>query len=107
MFLFMQLGPEVKFDNWMAMFALTAMDLNNLGMTGIILAGFILLYRKAKAGKWLASFAPYGRTALTNYVLQSIIGTFILYGWGLGYLGELRNIYTFLIALVLIEAMHS
>ena len=82
--LFMQLGPDVKFDNWIAMFALTALDLNNLGMTGIILAGFILLYRKARMGKLLASFAPYGRTALTNYVLQSVLGTFILYGWGLG-----------------------
>jgi len=40
--------------------------------------------------------------ALTNYVAQSLIGTFLLYGWGLGYLGELRNIYTFLMALVLI-----
>ena len=100
--LFMQLGPEVKFDNWIAMFALTALDLNNLGMTGIILAGFVLLYRKVKAGRWLAGFAPYGRTALTNYVLQSIIGTYILYGWGLGYLGELRNLYTLLIALLLV-----
>jgi uncharacterized protein len=40
--------------------------------------------------------------ALTNYVMQSIIGTLILYGWGLGYIGELRNIYTFSIGLVLI-----
>ncbi len=100
--LFASLGPEVTFDNWTAMFALTAYDLSNVGMTGIILAGFVLLYRKAKAGRFLSKFAPYGRTALTNYVVQSLIGTFILYGWGLGYLGELRNIYTLLLAIVLI-----
>ena len=101
-FIFAPLGPNISFDNWRVMFGLTAVDLNNIGMTGIILAGFVLLYRKVKAGKWLSKFAPYGRTALTNYVAQSIIGTAILYGWGMGYLGELRNIYTFLIAIALI-----
>ncbi|MGI9547128.1 MAG: DUF418 domain-containing protein [Flavobacteriaceae bacterium] len=100
--IFMQAGPEVKFDNWITMFGLTAVDLVNIGMTGIILAGFVMLYRKAKAGRFLSKFAPYGRMALTNYVFQSLIGTYILFGWGLGYLGELRNLYTFLIAIALI-----
>ncbi|MEM8847206.1 MAG: DUF418 domain-containing protein, partial [Bacteroidota bacterium] len=44
----------------------------------------------------------YGIMALTNYFFQSIIGTFILFGWGLGYIGELRNIYTFTIAIIII-----
>jgi uncharacterized protein len=101
-FIFAPMGPNVSFDNWRGIFGLTAIDLNNIGMTGIILAGFVLLYRTARAGKFLAGFAPYGRTALTNYVAQSIIGTFLLYGWGLGYLGELRNIYTFLLSLLLV-----
>lgn len=100
--IFSQLGPEVKFDNWVAMFGLTALDLNNIGMTFIIMASFVILYRKQKTGKWLATFAPYGRMALTNYVFQSIVGTFIFFGWGLGYLGELRNIYTFLFSIVII-----
>ena len=52
--------------------------------------------------KILSKFAPYGRMALTNYVFQSIIFTFILFGWGLGLIGELRQVYTFLIALVFI-----
>lgn len=100
--IFAPMGPNVTFDNWRTMFGLTAVDLNNIGMTGIILAGFVLLYRKVKAGRWLATFAPYGRMALTNYVFQTLVGTFLLYGWGLGYLGELRNIYTLLIAIILI-----
>ncbi|MGB5430369.1 DUF418 domain-containing protein, partial [Eudoraea sp.] len=29
--IFSQLGPEAKFDNWIAMFGLTALDLNNIG----------------------------------------------------------------------------
>jgi len=99
---FMSLGPEVKMDNWIAMIGLAGMDMINLAMTLLYLALFVILYRKAKSEKWLSKFAPYGRMALTNYVLQSIIGTALLYGWGLGYIGELRNIYTFLIAIVLV-----
>ena len=99
---FMNLGPEVKFDNWLAMFGLTAIDLANLGMTGLILTGFVFAYRKVRGAKLLSKFAPYGRMALTNYVLQTLIGTSILYGWGLGYLGEIRNIYTFSIAIAIV-----
>lgn len=99
---FAQMGPDVKFDNWLSMLGLTAIDLANIGMTGLILTAFVFMYRKAKGGKLLSKFAPYGRMALTNYVFQTLIGTFILYGWGLGYIGQLRNIYTFLIALVVI-----
>ena len=40
--------------------------------------------------------------ALTNYVLQAVVGTFILYGWGLGLLGQIRTLYLFLIAIVLV-----
>lgn len=99
---FMQMGPEVKFDSWLSMLGLTAIDLANIGMTGLILTAFVFMYRKARGAKILSKFAPYGRMALTNYVLQTLIGTYILYGWGLGYIGQLRNIYTLLIALFII-----
>jgi uncharacterized protein len=36
----------------------------------------------------LKVFAPLGRTALTNYLLQSIIGTLIFYSYGLGLFGK-------------------
>ena len=63
---FAQLGPEPKMDTWTAMFGLTGYDLSNLGMTGIILAGFLMLYRRSRSQKFLAAFAPYGRMALTK-----------------------------------------
>ena len=99
---FMSLGPEAKLDNWIAMIGLSGLDMGNLAMTLIYIALFAIGYRKTKPEKWLAKFAPYGRMALTNYVMQSLLGTALLFGWGLGYLGELQNRYTFLIALVLI-----
>jgi len=99
---FASLGENAQLDNWTAMIGLTGMDLANTAMTFIWIVVFVLLYRKVKPEKWLSKFAPYGRMALTNYVLQSLIGTAILYGYGLGLIGELRHLYTFLLAIALI-----
>jgi len=100
--IFMQMGENVSFDTWNAMFGLTAYDLNNIAITLLLIVLFVMLYKKVKGRKWLNHFASYGRIALSNYVFQSLIGTFLFFGWGLGYLVELRNSYTFLIALVVI-----
>ena len=99
---FLQLGPEPDFNTLWAMLGLTALDLANLGMTAIILGGFVLLYKRPRVQRMLNSFAPYGRMALTNYVMQSILGTYFFYGWGLGYLGEVPNRYAFLLSLLII-----
>ncbi|MDJ0647011.1 MAG: DUF418 domain-containing protein [Flavobacteriaceae bacterium] len=93
---------QMNFDSWLTMFAFTAYDLFNIFMTFMLVFGFLLVYMKVKGERFLVKFAPYGRMALTNYIVQTIIGTAILYGWGLGLIGELRNSYTFLIGLVII-----
>jgi uncharacterized protein len=85
------------------MLGLTAFDLSNLAMTFLLLGLFVISYRGLRIRRFLNSFAPYGRMALTNYLIQSIAGTFLFYGWGLGFLGELRNVYTFGLALLLIS----
>jgi uncharacterized protein len=99
---FSLIGPEVKMDTWLTTIGLSGYDLANLAMTLIYIALFVMLYRKIKPEKWLSKFAPYGRMALTNYVMQSILGTMLLYGWGFGLLGRISNVYTFLIAIALI-----
>lgn len=99
---FISLGQEGNINSWLGMIGLSGMDLANLAMTLIYIVSFAILYQKVKPEKWLAKFAPYGRMALTNYVLQSLVGTALFYGWGFGYLGELQNIYTFVIAIAFI-----
>ncbi len=99
---FAQIGENVSFDNWPAMLGLTAFDINNIAMTFIIVGLFVLAYKKDKWQQQLKNFTPYGRMALTNYILQSLIGSFIFYGWGMQLVGELRNTYTFLIAILLV-----
>ena len=99
--LFSQASQPINFDSWYIMIALHTMDLMNLGLTGFIMIGFLLIYIR-KRGHWLTILAPYGRMALTNYVCQSLIGTFIYYGWGLNLLAEVRNLYTFLFGFLII-----
>lgn len=96
-------------NSWIAMVGLTLYDLFNLLMTAIIIAGFMLIYLRAGGERWLNLLAPYGRTALTNYFFQSVIGTAIFYGWGLGLIGEIRNIYAFLlaVAIIIVQVMVS
>jgi uncharacterized protein len=37
---------------------------------------------------WLRAFAPLGRTALSNYLLQTLICTTLFYSWGFGLFGK-------------------
>lgn len=97
------LAPQpVDFKSWIHVLGINAYDWSNMALTAIILCGFILIYMKNRGGKYLSFFAPYGRMALTNYIFQSIIGTSILFGWGLGFLGKIQTSFLFVIAIILI-----
>lgn len=50
--------------------------------------GFSLLWLRPRTRARLALLAPVGRMALTNYLLQSAVCTFIFYGYGLGLFGR-------------------
>jgi uncharacterized protein len=95
-------AEEPQFDNWASMFALTAFDLFNVSLSVIYLCAFLLIFRRPAGGRRLGVLAPYGRTALSNYVMQTLIGTFILFNWGLGYIGKISNTQTFCIAFAII-----
>jgi uncharacterized protein len=51
-------------------------------------AGTTLLWLRPWGRRILGVFAPVGRTALTNYLLQTAIGIGVFYGVGLGLAGE-------------------
>ncbi len=100
-------NEQMQFTTWAAMFALTTMDIFNLALATILLAGFVLLFLRPAGQRVLGKLAPYGRMALSNYVLQSLIGTFVLYNWGLGLIGDLTNAEMLLVAVAVLALQVS
>ena len=68
----------------------------------------LTLVRVAALPAWrgvLLPFAAAGRMPLTNYLLQTVLGTFIFYGWGLGYWGRAGPALELLLAPLLFVAI--
>ncbi len=57
-----------------------------LGFSYILLV--LILSKIGVFGRILRPLKYAGRMALTNYLLQSVVFTFIMYSWGLGYFGS-------------------
>jgi uncharacterized protein len=57
---------------------------SNMAFMLVLVSGFVLLYRDARFNRALNIFSSYGRMSLSNYIMQSVLGSFIYYGYGLG-----------------------
>ena len=67
-----------------------------LGVVPLALTYVALLMLAFQTGfgkKILAVFAPVGKMAFTNYIMQSLIGNFVFLGAGLGYMGQVGPFY--------------
>ena len=71
---------------------------SNLAFMVVLVSTFSLLFY---FWRWLAFFSPLGRMSLTSYVVQSIIGTSIYYGFGLGMYQHTGASYALSIGIVL------
>lgn len=74
---------------------------SNLAFMIVLVATFILLYQKDSVRKFLSKLIPFGKMSLTNYILQSIVGCFIYYRYGLGLVEHAGATYSLLIGIVL------
>jgi len=54
---------------------------------------FMLSFQTEVGKKVLSVFAPVGKMAFSNYIMQSLIGNFVFLGAGLGYLGQVGPVY--------------
>ena len=45
---------------------------------------FVLLFERPEWRRWLQLFAPVGRMALTNYLMQTVVALALFYGVGFG-----------------------
>jgi uncharacterized protein len=95
-------GQNQAFDptSWQAIFGMTLYDVWNFSMMFFYVGLFVWLYRKVKGERFLSKFAPVGKMALTSYVSQTLIGTFIFFGFGLGKLGDFGSSETLAMGLV-------
>lgn len=56
-------------------------------------AFLMLIFQASLAKKILLVFAPVGKMAFSNYILQSLIGNFVFLGAGLGYMEKVGPVY--------------
>jgi uncharacterized protein len=64
----------------------------------VYVAGFVLLYNRSAWQKRLSHLAPMGRMGLTTYLVQSVFGLFIFFGYGLNLLDVYGSTVAFALA---------
>ncbi len=79
--------PALSWQHWLDFFAKTASGLAFM----LVYVAAISLLMLTRARRWLEYLAPVGRMALSNYLLQSLLGTLVFYGYGLGFVGKLDS----------------
>lgn len=57
---------------------------SNMAFMLVLVSGFTLLFLSRFFHRILNGFSPMGKMSLSNYIMQSIVGSFIYYGIGLG-----------------------
>lgn len=80
-------APNFSWFNFLNFFFKTSAGL----AFALFFVAAITLAMLTSARDWLKWFAPVGRMALSNYLLQSVIGTTVFYGYGLGLVDSVGN----------------
>jgi uncharacterized protein len=75
--------------------------LRNLDIMLLLVTGFALLYRRPAGARVLGVFRWMGRMSLTSYMMQSIVGTTLYYGFGFGRYATTGTVLALLIGIVL------
>ncbi|HKE19465.1 MAG TPA: DUF418 domain-containing protein [Kofleriaceae bacterium] len=73
---------------WGQLATATLHEISLLALTLAYVGVVVLLMQRAPWRRVLGVLAPAGRMPLTTYFSQSLICTFIFYGWGLGWAGS-------------------
>lgn len=72
----------------------------NFGMTIFYVGGITLLYYRTRCCHAIQQLACIGKMSLTDYLLQSIIGGFLFYNWGLGLFRVCSHGYSFVLGII-------
>lgn len=88
-------------QSWPAVFRAVGAFAGAPALSLTYVSAIVLLTRSSWGYKALAPFAAVGRTALTNYLLQSVICTTLFYGYGFGLFGRITPAPGLLLTLVI------
>jgi len=67
----------------------------------LLVTGFALVYRRAAGQRVLGMFRWLGRMSLTSYMMQSVVGTTLYYGFGFGLYETTGTVFALTIGIVL------
>jgi uncharacterized protein len=73
----------------------------NISFMVVLVSGFVLIFYSGAIQKVFDWFTPIGKMSLSNYVMQSILGSTIYYGFGLGLYQYTGATYGLIIGLLL------
>jgi uncharacterized protein len=66
-------------------------ELALLGLAAAYASAIVVLMQRPGPRRWLLALAPVGQMPLTAYLGQTVVATFLFYGWGLGLGGQLGS----------------
>lgn len=100
------LGVYMNFKNqWTMEFSMfLGSEFNYVGSVGVALAyvSLVMLFSKSAAGTGIINMiSAVGRMAFTNYILMTLLCTFIFYGHGIGLYGSVERKYQILMVLAI------
>lgn len=97
----LQLAKLINSEAILKPFTTIITSWSNMSFMLILLAGFVLLFEKSRLHRLLNGFSPLGKMSLSNYIMQSVVGTLIYYGFGLGLYQYTGATWSLLIGIVL------
>ena len=74
---------------------------SNVAFMTVLVSLFVKLYQTKNVNKILMKLVPFGKMSLTNYIMQSVVGAFIYYKYGLGLVEYTGATYSLFIGITL------
>jgi len=76
-------------------------------LRGFAVAGITLLYYKTSLRRGIDHLSFIGKMSLTDYLLQSAIGAFLFYHWGLGLYTVCGHTYSLILGIVFCLCLYT
>ena len=70
-------------------------SLRNFAFMSVWVSLFLSLWQAEAPRRWLKQLVPYGKMSLTNYLTQSLVGSFLYFGYGLALYDDLGTTSSF------------